>query len=175
MLGICQELAIHSVLTTQVINWSRTSVHECAIARQLVYYAIEQQVPPKHIARDLVTLRDEELMIFGNEELERMAADLKDNNYRIFAERDEIHLVSRHLHLSDSDPFVIFEQLLSGQGQDTMPTNLDAAHSFYLGFEMAKALTALTLDKQYTQDQALDWGYLTQEETSHRLTRKKTN
>ena len=175
LLGICQELAIHSVLTTQVINWSRTSVHECAIARQLVYYAIEQQVPPKHIARDLVTLRDEELMIFGNEELERMAADLKDNNYRIFAERDEIHLVSRHLHLSDSDPFVIFEQLLSGQGQDTMPTNLDAAHSFYLGFEMAKALTALTLDKQYTQDQALDWGYLTQEETSHRLTRKKTN
>jgi len=175
LLGICQELAIHSVLTTQVINWSQTSVRECAIARQLVHYAIEQRVPPKHVARDLVTLRDEELMVYGSEELDRLAADLKDNNYRIFAERDEIHLVSRQLHLSDSDPFVIFEQLLSGHGQPTVPTNLDAAHSFYLGFEMGKALTALTLDKQYTQDQALDWGYLTQKETSHRLTRKKTD
>ena len=175
LLGICQELAIHSVLTTQVINWSRTSVRECAIARQLVHYAIEQRVPPKHVARDLVTLRDEELTVFGSEELDRLAADLKDNNYRIFAERDEIHLVTRQLHLSDNDPFVIFEQLLSGHGQSAAPTNLDAAHSFYLGFEMGKALTALTLDKQYTQDQALDWGYLTQEETSHRLTRKKTD
>ena len=167
LLGICQELAIHSVLTTQVINWSRTSVRECAIARQLV--------PPKHVTHDLVTLRDKELAPFGSEELERLATNLKDNNYRIFAERGEIHLVSRQLHLSDKDPFVIFEQLLSGHGQSTTPTNLDAAHSFYLGFEMGKALTALTLDKQYSQDQALDWGYLTQEEISHRLTRKKTD
>ena len=175
LLGICQELAIHSILTTQVINWSRTSVRECVIARQLVHYAIEQRVPPKHVARDLVTLRDEELTAFGSEELDRMATALKDNNYRIFAERDEIHLISRQLHLSDKDPFVIFEQLLRGHGQSVAPTNLDAAHSFYLGFEMGKALTALTLDKQYTQDQALDWGYLTQEETSHRLIRKKTD
>lgn len=175
LLGICQELAIHSVLTTQVINWSRTSVRECAIARQLVHYAIEQRVPPKHVTRDLVTLRDQELTAFGSEELDRLATNLKDNNYRIFAERGEIHLVSRQLHLSDKDPFVIFEQLLSGHGQSTAPTNLDAAHSFYLGFEMGKALTALTLDKQYSQDQALDWGYLTQEEISHRLTRKKTD
>jgi dihydropteroate synthase-like protein len=175
LLGICQELAIHSVLTTEVINWSRTSVRECAIARQLVHYAIEQRVPPKHVTHDLVTLRDKELTAFGSEELDRMATNLKDNNYRIFAERGEIHLVSRQLHLSDKDPFVIFEQLLSGHGQSTAPTNLDAAHSFYLGFEMGKALTALTLDKQYNQDQALDWGYLTQEEISHRLTRKKTD
>ncbi len=33
LLGFCQELRIESVLTTQVINWARTSVRECDLAR----------------------------------------------------------------------------------------------------------------------------------------------
>ena len=37
---------------------------------------------------------------------------------------------------------------------------------------MAKAKTALTLHKNYRQDQALDWGFLTEPEESH-LERKK--
>ena len=41
-------------------------------------------------------------------------------------------------------------------------------HAFYLGYEFAKAVTALTLGKNYTQDQALRWGFLTVPETSHR-------
>ena len=49
---------------------------------------------------------------------------------------------------------------------------IDANHAFYLGFEMAKALTALTLSKEYCQDEALDWGYLTVPEHHHRLDRK---
>jgi hypothetical protein len=32
---------------------------------------------------------------------------------------------------------------------------------------MAKAVTALTLGKDYRQDQALDWGHLTQPEIGH--------
>jgi hypothetical protein len=56
----------------------------------------------------------------------------------------------------------VFEKLLAAD-----PT-LDAAHAFYLGYELAKAVTALTLGKQYTQDQALRWGLLTVPEVSHR-------
>ena len=41
---------------------------------------------------------------------------------------------------------------------------MDPNHAFYLGYEMAKAVTALTLGKDYRQDQALDWGYLTKPE-----------
>ena len=37
------------------------------------------------------------------------------------------------------------------------------------GYEMAKASIALTLSKEYCQDEALDWGYLTVPEESHRL------
>jgi hypothetical protein len=47
----------------------------------------------------------------------------------------------------------------------------DASHAFYLGWEMMKARTALTLGKAYRQDQALSWGFLTEPEASHRLRR----
>ena len=50
----------------------------------------------------------------------------------------------------------------------------DPSHAFYLGFEMAKALTALTLHKDYRQDQALKWGFLTREEVSHRDKKRKS-
>ena len=49
--------------------------------------------------------------------------------------------------------------------------NVDASHAFYLGFELAKALTALTLGKRYEQDEALRWGMHTRSEKHHRLTR----
>ena len=44
----------------------------------------------------------------------------------------------------------------------------DPSHAFYLGYELMKAKTALTLSKAYRQDQALDWGFLTEPEVSHR-------
>ena len=58
---------------------------------------------------------------------------------------------------SDLDPFVLFERM----------GMTDAAHAFYLGYEMMKAKTALTLSKNYRQDRALDWGFLTEPEQSH--------
>jgi dihydropteroate synthase len=67
------------------------------------------------------------------------------------------------MHLEDTDPFALFDRLMA-----TDPHKLDPSHAFYLGYEMAKALTALTLGKEYRQDEALDWGYLTVPEPSHR-------
>ena len=34
------------------------------------------------------------------------------NNYRLFAESDMLHMISAGMHLTDSDPFRLFEQLL---------------------------------------------------------------
>ncbi len=168
LLGICQELGIRSVLTTQVINWARTSVRECDLARRMVRYAVEQGVPAKHVEPRLVTLRDPRLHSYAPEFLEQLAAQIKDHNYRIFAEGAVVHLVSKEMHLVDADPFALFERLMA-----TEPRNLDQSHAFYLGYEMAKALTALTLGKEYRQDEALDWGYLTvQEQDRHRGVRQ---
>ena len=167
LLGICEELGVQSVLTTQVINWSRTSVRECEIARRIVHHAIRNRVPPKNVSDALVMLRDPKLRPFADEALASLADTLKDNNYRLFAQEGEIHLLSAGLHLRDDDPFQLFEQLLSRAVSD----NIDVSHAFYLGFEMAKASIALTLGKQYEQDESLRWGTLTRQEEFHRLTR----
>lgn len=171
LLAICEELGIRSVLTTEVINWARTSVRECDLARRLVHYAVNHRVPPKHLEPRLVALRDAKVLEFGNEHFEQLASQIKDHNFRLFAEGRLVHLVSNGLHLSDADPFQLFERLIHPDptsGREA-PKNIDPSHAFYLGYELAKALTALTLSKEYRQDEALDWGYLTQPEDRHRL------
>jgi dihydropteroate synthase-like protein len=178
LLGFCEEIGIRSILTTQVINWARTSVRECDLARRLVYHAVRRRVPPKHMEPRLVTLRDPKVHEFGAESLAQLAAQIKDNNYRIFAEGGQVHLIGAGLHIADRDPFLVFERLLSpgfaGAGDThAPPMTLDAPHAFYLGYEMAKAAIAMALSKDYRQDEALDWGYLTQAEESHRLRKSK--
>ncbi|MCO6045432.1 DUF6513 domain-containing protein [Aeoliella sp. ICT_H6.2] len=169
LLAICQELGIRSVLTTEVINWARSSVRECDIARRMVHHAVTQGVLPKHIERRLLTLRGERVAEPTVEELDRLAQHIKDNNYRIFVQDGLVHLVASDLHLANADPFVLMKQLMVSGPDGSLPANLDASHAFYLGYEMHKALTAITLDKQYQQDEALDWGHLTREEQRHYL------
>jgi len=169
LLGFCQELGIRSVLTTQVINWARSSVRECDLARRLVYHAVTQRTLPKHLEPRLVALRDPKPIPATADEIAALAARVKDHNYRILLGEDGLlHLINSEQKLAEQDPFVLFDKL-----RETDPKNLDASHAFYLGYEMAKAVTARTLDKNYEQDEALDWGYLTVEETSHRLERKR--
>ncbi|HKI36365.1 MAG TPA: DUF6513 domain-containing protein [Gemmataceae bacterium] len=161
LLGFCQELGIRSVLTTEVINWCRSCVRELALARRLVYHAVTQRVLPKHLEPDLVLLRDPRLQEHGEATLTELAERVTDRNFRLFAERGLIHVINGKMYLQGVDPFDLFQQMGSRE-------EIDPPHAFYLGYEMAKAVTALTLGKNYVQDQALRWGFLTRPEESHR-------
>jgi dihydropteroate synthase-like protein len=154
LLGFCQELGIRSVLTTQVINWCRSCVRELELARRLVYHACTQHVLPKHVEPDLVMLRDPKLREHGEATLRELASHITDRNFRLFAERGLLHVLNDKLFLQGTDPFALFEQMQQLE-------NIDPSHAFYLGYELAKAQTALTLGKNYVQDQALGWGLLT--------------
>ena len=111
----------------------------------------------------LVMLRDEKLFPLGSDALQELAESLKDNNYRLFAESGQLHLLAAGVHLRSDNAFDLFKQLMA-----TQPKNVDPSHAFYLGYELAKATTALTLGKQYNQDQALSWGFMTDPEDNHR-------
>jgi len=171
LLGFCEEQQICSVLTTQVIPWAQSSVRECDLARRLVSYAVRHKIPPKHFEDRLVMLRDP--VNPGNSEaaIASLARNIKDNNYRILLDDHQIHLISAGVHLRGTDPFEMIEELMG------MPEsrNVDASHAFYLGFELAKALTALTLGKRYEQDESLNWGMHTRPEKHHRLARKSNS
>ena len=161
LLGFCQELGIRSVLTTEVINWCRSAVRELDLARRLVYHACKERVLPKHLEPDLILLRDPKLREHGEEMLQELARRVTDRNFRLLAERGLLHVINGSMHLHGTDPFTLFAEMLQRE-------SIDSSHAFYLGYEMAKAVTALTLGKNYVQDQALRWGFLTVAEESHR-------
>jgi dihydropteroate synthase len=161
LLGFCQEAGIRSVLTTEVIHWATSSVRECALARALVHHAVAHRTLPKHVEPRLVTLRAGKPQAHGAEALAALARAIRDPNIRVFAERGEVHVVGAGLQLAARDPFALFAELEAAR------PDIDASHAFYLGYEMAKAVTALTLSKDYRQDQALEWGHLTQPEIGH--------
>lgn len=158
LIGFCQELAIESVLTTQVIHWAKSTVREIDIARRLMKHAVDRGVLPKHLDDRLVVTRAGKPSPITANELEDLKAKIRDRNFRLHVSEGKIHAINRDRHVADSDPFTIFEQL----GVE------DPSHAFYLGWEMMKATLALQLDKRYVQDEALGWGHLTVEEISHR-------
>lgn len=163
LLGFCQELGVRSVLTTQVINWCRSAVRELDLARRLVYHACKEHVLPKHLEPDLVLLRDARLRTHGEATLRELATRITDPNFRLFAEGGRLHMLNGEMYLHGTDPFALFAEM-------RQLADIDPAHAFYLGYELAKAVTALTLGKNYVQDQALRWGFLTVPEEGHRGT-----
>jgi dihydropteroate synthase len=153
--GFCQEVGIRSVLTTEVANWCRSSVRELALARRLVCHAVRERVLPKKLEPGLVQLRDPKVHELGDAALRELAERVKDRNYRLFAEGGRIHVLNGSTYLDGIDPFELFAEVLRRDEK------MDPSHAFYLGYELAKAVTALTLGKDYVQDQALRWGHLT--------------
>lgn len=160
--ALCEELRIGSVLTTEVINWCRTSVAEIDFARRLVHHSISQRVLPKHIDSSLARLRDPRVSELGAKELVLLAEQVRDPNFRIRMERDAVHVFNRDGLWSGRDPFELFERVTADSPVE------DPGHAFYLGYEFAKATIARQLGKDYVQDQALNWGDLTEPEVSAR-------
>src|SRR5262249_3466319 len=126
LLGICQELGVRSVLTTEVINWCRSAVRELDLARRLVYHACTAHILPKHLEPELVLLRDPRLRVYGDEALRELAGRITDRNFRLFAERGLLHVLNDKMLLQGADPFDLFEQMRQRE-------DIDPAHAFYLG------------------------------------------
>jgi len=162
--ALCEEWRIGSVLTTEVIGWCRGCVRELDIARKMVHLAIRESRLPRQLGAELVMLRDPRPAARGAEFLDRLASDIKDSNFRIFADEGRIHIMNCRTRIQGTDPFELFDRL---QQEDPV----DPSHAFYLGYEMCKAMTAITLGKNYTQDQSLRWGFLTRPENTHRASR----
>ena len=167
--GICEELGIRSVLTTEVINWARSSVREFDLSRRLTRHSIQNRALPKHVDSQLVALRDSQLREQGEAVLGKLADQITDPNYRIFAERGEIHVMNRDGYWRGTDPFELFRRV-----RENAEKPLSEGHTFYLGYEVCKAGTALRLGKQYVQDEELNWGFLSEDDAPNSSGRHET-
>jgi dihydropteroate synthase-like protein len=166
LLGFCQELRIHNILTTEVINWGRGAVREAVLAAQLMHFAEQEGTPPKHVDGRLLTIKDEEFRPYTEAELRELHESITDPNIRIFSDADWIYAFNAERFVKGTDINQIFDEL----GVD------EHTHAFYLGKELMKASIARGLGKNYRQESPLDWGYLTFDEPRRervRLTARK--
>ncbi|MGF1642325.1 MAG: DUF6513 domain-containing protein [Thiotrichales bacterium] len=149
MLGIMSELGIRNLLTTEVSPHCRCAIREADLARRIVYAARAEESPPRHIDDGLMALHERKPFPFSPQEIDELAAAVKDRNYRIHASDQGIHLFNRDgIHLGD-DPYALYPSIdVAG----------DVGHAFYLGVELARAQIAVQLGKRYTQDEPLSWG-----------------
>ncbi len=151
LLGYCQELGIRYVLTTEEIPWAKGAVREADIARRLMHHAVKKKSLPKHLDSRLLTVKDAAVSVYSEAELRQMQAQITDPDYRIFNDRERIHVFNAERFVSGTEISEIFPRL------DVH----EASHAFYLGKELLKASLALKLGKTYRQEAELSWGYLT--------------
>lgn len=149
LLGICSELAIANVLTVHVSPHTRRTIQEHDAARRIMYAAAADNSLPRGYGRALLQVHDQKPFPYTGGEIAEISAQVKDDNYRIEAAEDGIHIYNRAGHFIAQDAFALFDKL----GVET-----DGAHAFYLGAELTKAEIAFQLGKRYAQDEQLDWG-----------------
>jgi dihydropteroate synthase-like protein len=149
LLGICSELNINHILATEVSKHARRAIKEADSARRIMYTAKQHNTLPKHIAPDLLTVHDSSPFLNSREEIESLAAEIKDPSYRIQVSSDGIHVFNRDGLHTAQDPFDLYPKL---------NVETDGGHAFYLGVELARAEIAWQLGKRFTQDQQLSWG-----------------
>ena len=149
LLGICSELNINHILATEVSKHARRAIREADSARRIMYTAKQHNTLPKHIAPDLLTVHDTAPFLNSREEIETLAAEIKDPSYRVQVSSDGIHIFNRDGLHTAQDPFELYPKL---------HVETDGGHAFYLGVELARAEIAWQLGKRFTQDQALSWG-----------------
>ena len=149
LLGICSELHIRNLLVVQVSPHTRRTIQEHDAARRIMFAAREDASLPKDYGAALLGLHARKPFPYSPAEIAELAAQVKDDNFRIEVAEDGIHVYNRHRHEVAQDAFALFEKL---------GVEKDGAHAFYLGAELMRAEIAWRLGKRFAQDEPLDWG-----------------
>ena len=149
LMGMCSELNINHILATEVSNHAARAIKEADLARRIMFAAKEHDTLPKHINSGLMALHEPAAFPYSLDEIQELAAQIKDPSYRIQISENAVHIFNRDGFHSATDPFELFPKL----GVEN-----DGGHAFYLGVELARAEIAQKLGKRFNQDQLLDWG-----------------
>jgi dihydropteroate synthase-like protein len=149
LLGLCAELDVAAVLTTEVSGHARRAVCEADWARRIMHAARQHRILPKGLSDRLMTVHAKRPFPDSAEEIAITAAAVRDPNFRIQVSAQGLHVYNRDGLRQGQGAFELWPQL----GLET-----DASHAFYMGVELAHAEIAWRLGKRYVQDQPLDWG-----------------
>ncbi|MGR9116417.1 MAG: DUF6513 domain-containing protein [Gammaproteobacteria bacterium] len=152
LLGICSELEINHILTTEVSKHACRAVREADLARRIMHAAKQNNMLPKHIDSGLMALHETSPFPYSLTEIKELSGHITDPSFRIQTSREGLHIFNRDGFHSASDPFDLYPKL----GVEN-----DGGHAFYLGVELARAEIAWQLGKRFNQDEPLSWGCAT--------------
>jgi dihydropteroate synthase len=149
LLGLCAELDVGAILTTQVSPHARRAVAEADWARRIMHAAKRLNALPKGISPMLSTMHAKRPFPDSPDEIAALAAQVRDPSFRVQVSELGIHVYNRDGLRLGRDAFALWPAL---------QLEHDASHAFYMGVELARAEIAWQLGKRYVQDQPLDWG-----------------
>ncbi len=149
LLGMCSELRITNILTTQVSKHACKAVREADLVRRIMFSARENNMLPKHLDDGLMALHECSPFPYERSEIEELAKQIRDPSFRIQTSVDGVHVYNRDGMHTATDPFDFFP---------TLKVDNDGGHAFYLGVQLGRAQIAWQLGKRFVQDEALAWG-----------------
>lgn len=149
--ALAVELDIKFLLTTEASFKTTGAVRELDLALKIINYSSQQNSLPNNISGLLLNLKDRKNQNYKSEEINAIRKPLKDRNYRILNDGKNINIFNGHESYQGRNIKSLFAQLSYVN---------ENSHAFYLGRELQKAYTALKLNKNYRQEDDLDWGYL---------------
>jgi dihydropteroate synthase-like protein len=152
LFGMCAELNVAAVLTTQVSAHARRAVREADVARRVMHAAATHGMLPKGLNDALMTVHAKHPFPDSPADIAATAALVRDPNFRVQVSEQGLHVFNRDGLRQGQGAFELWPQL---------GLEADASHAFYMGVELAHAEIAWRLGKRYVQDQALDWGCAT--------------
>ncbi|ATU94784.1 DUF6513 domain-containing protein [Phyllobacterium zundukense] len=147
--GLCSELSIGNVLVVNVSPHTVRTVEEHDRARRIMFAAKQDHALPRGYDAGLLQIHDRKPYPNSIEDIDALADDVRDANFRIMTAPDGVHIFNGKGHQVSRDAFELFP----GLGVEG-----DGAHAFYLGAELTKAEIAWKLGKRYAQDEPLAWG-----------------
>lgn len=149
--GIARELSINLLLTTEVSPKARGSVRELRRAIDMNLFEM-----PKDLGFDLLILKEKRASEWRFEpaekviEAEEKQVELEPVYFRIWVEKGKIWVNAHRgteavLTITGEDPNAIIDTILEH-------FEISPRHAFYLGRELERAKTALTLRRSYVQE-----------------------
>ncbi|HSH54767.1 MAG TPA: DUF6513 domain-containing protein [Methylotenera sp.] len=153
LFGMISELDINAVLATSVSPHAVNAILEADNARRVMHAAKNDDRLPRGYSNGLLGLHDRRPFTYSADEIQEIAAQIKDPSFRIQVSEKGLHVYNRDGIHEDIDPFALYQYL---------KVDDDASHAFYLGVELARAQIAWQLKKRYVQDQELEWGVASQ-------------
>src|SRR5690606_17862535 len=149
LVGFCSELSISNVLVVNVSPHTNRTVEEHDLARRIMFAARSDEALPRNYHPGLLQVHDRRPFPASIEDIEALAKEVRDTNFRIMTAPDGIHVFNSKGHFVAQDAFELFPKL---------GVEADGPHAFYLGAELMKAEIAWRLGKRYAQDEPLSWG-----------------